>query len=330
MRGALLVMFAACAAACGAVSPPFLMCVPEMGDPSTQREPWMVVPNANNILTCFVPRETEEYTLVCWSRCFLPEGDGMRFPAVSLSVEAARSTSEGGAGLPAVRDFAPVTLSPGGTWSMDGLPTAYELPGTLRDSDWRWGCFCVNVLTATPLTITVAGTERQVPAADGKQIFNILGSAADRSVTIAAADPAAAVDFGIAVNPLRQFFGGATQPEEGGPPGWESDINMSNECTYTALCCRIVGATNCTWDAAWRTPSGKSGRFGGTGGLWKARARFARDARISLNWFSSSPVYSSNEVYGVKWVPRWLPDEEIDRIYDADLEEIRRRRYLGQ
>ena len=69
--------------------------------------------------------------------------------------------------------------------------------------------------------------------------------------------------------------------------------------------------------------------MGNTNSLWKARSRFARDARIRVDWFSLQPVGCSNEVYGVKWLPRWLSDEEIDRIYDADLAEIRRRRYMG-
>ena len=306
----------------------------EFCDPSAVPAP-RVVTNANYIATAFVPDETDAYTYIVWQRS-LSSDTYVRFIDIAYTTEAARSTKEGGAELPAVRDYAPITLSAGGTWSMSGLPVVYDLPSDFASAEkWRYGCFCVNVNTQTPLTITVAGTEKQVPASNKKQIFNILGTAADRSVTVSAADPSAPVDFGIGVNPIKQFFGGIIGTEDGFS-NWYG-YNVSNSLAMVVLRCKIEpGGTQTTYHGQWRTSGGRYVEIGRTCGMWKTRATFAKDARIQITYtffaygLVDDSVYRPVEVYGAKYAPRWMSDAELDRIYDADLEVIRARHYLGQ
>ena len=308
--------------------------ISELGDPTVAPPP-VTVTNANYIATAFVPEETDAYTFIVWQKSI--SGDRyIRFIDVSYTTEEARSTLEGGADLPAVRDYAPIALSSGGTWSMTGLPVVYDLPADFVSEDkWKYGCFCVNVNTQTPLTITVAGTEKQVPASNQKQIFNILGTAADRSVTVSAADPSAPVDFGIGVNPIKQFFLEIVGSMDGF--GEYYSYNVSNETAFVVLRCKIEpSGTQTTYHAQWRTTRGRSDQVNRTCDLWKPRAKFAKDARISITYtffadgLEGESPYRPTQVYGAKYVPRWMSDAELDRIYDADLEVIRARHYLGE
>lgn len=300
-------------------------------DPSATPPP-VLSSNVNEIATFWLPEETDAFTVMVWQRSNVGP-TGTRFILAYYTAEAARSTQEGGPELPGIREFAPVSLSAGGTWSMSGLPSEYEQPENFGYK-WQYGCFCVNVLTQTPLTMTVAGAEKQIPASASKQVFNILGEADDRSVTISAADPSAPVDFGIAVNPLIQFMGQDIGDTDVFSGDWDG-INVSNRCTFIVLRCKIdAGHTTSTWCGECRQTDGHSLIETRAEPLWKERARFAKNARATFSWctWGVNPGYDYRccEVYGKKMAMRWLSDAEIDRIYDADLEVIRARHYMGE
>ena len=92
-----------------------------------------------------------------------------------FSVLPARATREGGDELPAIREVSTAFSGSGGTFANPNYDT-HGIAG------WEYGCYAVNIETDTPLTLVLAGTEKQVAGSNGvMQAFNIQGSAADWS-----------------------------------------------------------------------------------------------------------------------------------------------------
>ena len=326
MKRAVYIALAALTA--GATDPRLIM--PFNGDPSALPPPTLVS-NANSIATLFVPEPTASYTVSLWHRTVAP-GNEFRFVSTMFSAESARATREGGPELPATREYAPITLSAGGTWSMSGLPQ-YDVPETLVGGEWDYGCFCVNILTPTPVTLTVAGTEKQVPASNTKQIFNILGSTSSRSVTLSAADPSAAIDFGIGPNPLIRYFGGTVEGED-----WAYSMDWYTMSISNQLVCTQLGVWIENGEFVWKC---KVRRLDGGVDIVAARIHpesvtnlvISKDARICVTWcgfLNEGYVYPATEVWGVRYAGRLLEDWELDRIFDIELAEIRRRHIMGE
>lgn len=128
-------------------------------------------------------------TVVAWAKYTTSHANLIVTPFVmgSCTAESARPTREGGAPLTnlvtgTVSDAQTIDVS-SGSWARECLPTGYAVPSTLAGSQWQYGCYCINVTTDTPLTLSVADTEIYIPATNG-MVRNVQGSSASRYVIV--------------------------------------------------------------------------------------------------------------------------------------------------
>lgn len=305
--------------ACGglAVDPALLMRTHT--DPSRMRAQYGA--NSWHFATGFLRGGETAFTAIAWIR--LHDTSTIASFGSQWSIEAARATREGGAVLPAIREVSVAGSNDGGTFA----DPHYACPELLADQ-WGYGCYAVNVRTGVPLTLVIAGTERQIPASNGvMQAFNVQGSAADYSWSLSS-DWADDVEFGFAVNPLVEFFGQTGQIRWGGFYGSEREgaIEMApitNEWMMCVAQARIVGGTVVdrmaafTWGGE-NFPPGVSAHAA-------SRASFAHDARVSFFTLHFAGVYFTKDVYGFKIFDRWLTDDELRNVRDLDMFEMQRR-----
>lgn len=271
--------------------------------------------------TGFLQGGETAFTAVVWVRFHSPSN--VASFCSQWSIEAARATREGGAELPAIREVSTAGSNDGDTFS----DPQYACPEIIADQ-WGYGCYAVNVRTAVPLTLVIAGTERQIAASNGvMQAFNVLGSAADYSWSLSS-DWAEDVEFGFAVNPMVEFFGQAGQINDTRFFG-ESYLGaiamapMTNEWVMCVAQARIAGEkaydriAAFTW-AAENFPPGE-------GVNDASRPTFAKDARVSFLSMHLSSVDFRKDVYGFKIFDRWLTDDELRNVRDLDMFEMQRR-----
>lgn len=311
--------------------------MPKYGDPSLMHMHKDGTRDGINLLTTFVPHDTAEYTCCFWAK--IEPWDGATYPmiATQISVEAARSTSEGGEGNPALVNAGchpdvvdgvptftgtPLALSPTGTWSANCLPALYDCPPSLSNT-WKYGCYTVQVLTDSDLTITVAGAERNASASNGVQTVCFRGVSADRSITVAAASADAEVYLDAGENKLRQFFEANTL----GMSQYNTEqVAWSNEWTFVALRARVAGG-NCiqriqAWRLAGYDPCDEACV---TQALASVRGTFAKDARIGFTLSALGGLKQTQGgdtlqrwTWGAKFYPEWLDDEMLLAIRDQD------------
>ena len=267
------------------------------------------------------------FTHVAWLRRREATSDETASSFASFfSVEAARATREGGAELPAIRETAATAATSGGTFANPN----YETHGR---ADWQYGCYAVNIETPVPLTLVIAGTEKQVAASNGvMQAFNVKGSAADWSWSIAG-ESAATVRFGFGVNPLVDFFNvnGAMSIFSRLGMGIEAGgivADLTNEWVMVVSRARIEGATVCyaidalRWDGeTWHEEEATK---------TAPAAAFARNARTEFLTFGVAGGATDGtphlwDEYGAKVFGLWLSDDEVRTVRDLDMFEMRRR-----
>ena len=273
------------------------------------------------------------FTHVVWlrrreTRSMESEINSMAFMSF-FTVEPARATREGGDELAAIRELEATPSNSGGTFANPN----YDWRGI---DGWQYGCYAVNIETAVPLTLVIAGTEKQVAASNGvMQAFNVQGSAADWSWSIAG-ESSASVRFGFAANPLAEFFGAAAVPAayaeifttENEPGGVSTDL--TNEWVMVVSRVRIEGGSlryaidALEWDReVWHEDEATK---------TAPAAAFARNARTGFGTFgllggsaTDGTAYLWDE-YGNKLFPgRWLTDDEVRTVRDLDMFEMRRR-----
>ena len=280
------------------------------------------------------------FTAILWTKvASYPVGwmDGGCMIDASFTVETARSTLEGGPGLEDLLhgDFlvTPVPLSAGGTWQAACLPNGYDCPDSLADK-WGYGCYCFNLTTDTPLTLTVGGAELQIPATNC-MIRNILAISADRTVTIAAERANACVNFGIAEIPLIQFISAGSSSSSsssttmdvarGGP--------TSTEWRMVAVRGKIQGGNGIGQTDSYNATNHFENVSTATTEIAHPRATFARGSRVRMmfaNTYGGLHKESTGEdvmvkFFGGKLLRGWLTDGEIERLRDIDAAELRRR-----
>lgn len=297
--------------------------VPASGDPS-----WMRTSGGHRVgrplgLAWMAGGETA-FTALVWVRRTdtAARVAHITFPGSFWSLEASRATREGGDELP---DLVPVQAASGNrAWTFPGTYDARGVPG------WGYGCWCVNVETSTPLTITVAGTERQVAASNGvMQAFNVLGSAADYAITVAPADLSATYRIGLAANPLVQFYGQNFMPSNVGMTdrdmtGTVQAPSISNEWAMVVARGRVDGMgevrENVAWlgwqEEEWPTTDLVHG---------SSRTSFARNGRVEIMAYSTGSDLVRMEVYGFRVYGRWLDEDEIRLQRDLDVREMQAR-----
>ncbi len=268
-------------------------------------------------------------TVIAWAKYRNLDGaSDIRFPFVmgNCTAEAARATRDGGAQLTnlvtGTLEAQTIDVS-GGSWAMECLPTGYAVPSTLEGTRWQYGCYCVNITTDTPLTLTVADTEIYIPATNG-MVRNVQGASASRYVFVEPESAAANVRFGIAEMPLRQFIGA--------------------QCDGTAKDEQVISRESGGLDETWRmfalraridngnmivrmegyTPGVRlEGVQCVTQALWRARGTFEKDAMFRLNVVG----WGVTENLGIslcmeKMFDGWITDEQVERIRDLDVAEL--------
>ena len=244
-----------------------------------------------------------------------------------FSVLPARATREGGDELPAIREVSTAFSGSGGTFANPNYDT-HGIAG------WEYGCYAVNIETDTPLTLVLAGTEKQVAGSSGvMQAFNIQGSAADWSWSIAGGN---GIRFGFGVNPLVEFFGtmsinGSVNETMGAatPPGGVIGVGVTNEWTMLVSRARIEGGQLMTSVAElnWAEEHFAEGEQTNAA----PAAAFARNARTEFIAFGTAGIVTEDgtpilwDEYGVKVWGKWLSDDEVRTVRDLDMFEMRRR-----
>lgn len=313
---------------------------PIYGEPTLMRLDHRSGFNAFEAFTGFIDTtNVAAFTAMCWMRVTRhpwhnPTNEPHIFVHSNFSVEPARSTTEGGPGIPDLLNDAymvqPVPLSSNGTWSATCLPSEYSCPSTLKDQ-WQYGCYCINLTTDSPLTLTVGGAGLYIPVTNC-MIRNIQAVSADRSVTIAAESANASVNFGIGVNPLVQFCSAASFS---GVNRYGLDVGgglRTNEWRLVVMRGRIengkaYGITE-GWDA---TNKFELGETTNETTLAHSRTTFARNARVRMliSNLAAGMVFEGQEIeigfFGGKMLKGWLTDGEIEKIRDIDAAELHRR-----
>lgn len=281
----------------------------------------------SGVMTGFLDGGEVGFTAIAWIR-FVPLPLGtVIVPCSMWSVEPSRATREGGAEIPAIMDYQHVTDNSGGTFA----DPHYQCPEELRDQ-WGYGCYCVNIETPVDVTVTIAGAERSVSASNGvKQVFNILGTAADYSWSVTGPTGGATpVKFGFAVNPLVRFFTLICQPAtlhelSTETPGQPLVAPISNEWAMVVSQAKLEDGKMLSRMACF-TWSGET--FPSS---WMTNAveasQFAHDARVNISLCAIGGVGLSRDYYGLKLFPRCMADDELRTARDLDMFEMQRRGY---
>lgn len=329
-----------------------LRALPKYGDSSlmsfNRREARGTAP----LVTFGLPTPAPSFTTVFWTCVDWrrdPETVSTPMVEAMVSTEPALYVSEGGdyspdllggAYWPVERGGlgATLPLSSTGTWSANCLPSSYDMPADFahRD-DWQYGCYTLNVITDTDLTVTVGGEERNIAASNEMQQVAFLCVSADRSITVAAADADADVYLCAAESPLRQFHDMQLfQTPSGSHYFAVSEKALTNEWRMVVLRGAIVqgGAAvelnALTFSAVDPSPIEDSTS---TKELWRPRADrcFARHSRIGFiicalcGLKDLNGEYIRRNVWGAKIYPEWLDDDLILAIRDRDFDEMSRR-----
>lgn len=279
------------------------------------------------------------FTAMCWMRVtrhpwLNPNNGSYIFVQPCFSVESARATTEGGPGIPDLLNDAymvqPVPLSAGGTWQANCLPNGYDCPENLRDQ-WGYGCYVFNLTTDTALTLTVGGAELYIPATNC-MIRNIQAVSADRTVTIAAENANACINFGIGVNPLVQFCSAATFAGMSGAGIDNGGGLRTHEWRLVVVRGRIENGKAYGITEGWNaTDKFELGETVDETTLAHPRTTFAKNARVRMlvSNVAGGLVFEGQEIeiglFGGKMLKGWLTDGEIEKIRDIDVNELRRR-----
>lgn len=315
---------------------------PIYGEPTLQSLKVRAGLNALSALTGFIEStNVTAFTAVLWMKvASYPAGctDGGIIINSSFTVSPARSTKEGGPGLADLlnNDYlvTPIPLSADGTWHATCLPNSYDCPENLA-SKWQYGCYCLNLTTDTPLTLTVGGAELYVPATNC-MIRNIQAVTADRTITIAAERADACINIGIAVNPLIQFIDAGTSSNFSGLSN-NFDIShggpTSTEWRMIVMRGKIEGTNAIGRTDSYNATTHFDNHETVTTELAHPRATFAHDSRIRFfcsNFFGGLHNKTTGEdvqilFYGDKLIEGWLSDGEIEHLRDIDAYELRRR-----
>lgn len=322
----------------GAFAAPELLAPPQFGDPTR-----MCAYSCSNVMDVatayFSDDQASNFTAIVWMKWtprsnHVPSSGMVPFVTFGVSADPARATMEGGDGLPDLQSHryeTPIALS-GGTWGETCLPASYDIPDSTL-SAWQYGCYAVNIETDTALTLNVGGAEKSISASPEKQRFNILATSASRSVSISAASSSATVKFGIAENPLVQFFGAQFDDNPDGGGDFYGGANgglVSNEWRMVVFRGRIAAGSAtcdaCGYNATAKLPITHTS----TKALWHPRTTFARNARIrvmvaSLQGIQYEGKYDTFHLYGFRVYRGWFDDATIERMRDLDAAEMTRR-----
>lgn len=252
------------------------------------------------------------------------------FVMASCTAEAARSTRDGGAPLTnlvagTISDAQTIDVS-GGSWALECLPTGYAVPSTLADSQWQYGCYCINISTDTPLTLSVADTELFIPVTNN-MVRNVQGSSASRYVIVTPEIASASVQFGIAEMPLHQFVGAqsdSTDGESGAVLGATEFGGLDETWRMFAFRARIADGKMIVQMDGYTPGAHLEKTQCVTQNLFRVRSTFEKDAMFR---FSCAGFGVETVTIGIclqKMFDGWITDEQVERIRDLDVLELAR------
>ena len=319
-----------------------LLAPPKYGDPTVMRA--YASSNALDVATAFVEADgVTDYTAVCWLR-WRPRAaltnalDTVQYPFVQFvaSAEAARSTREGGAALPAIYEGRPSMDQNGSTaWSNPLLPERSAPVEAGGSQYFGYGCYCYNVVTPCDLVMNIGGAEVTLEGAPGvKQVGNVVRPTSSRYVSFAAAEFDPDIEFAIAEQPLVQFVGAQCTALTGESAlGADASLGGLHHAEWRMFVCRASVETNCLSVAV--AGYNAQGRLANGGEsvqqLATPRAAFARDARLRVVVASTHGMGVGTgdpdavAVYGWRVYRGRLPDALVERMRDQDAAELQRR-----
>lgn len=321
--------------------------VPRYGDSSFMFMNKAETRDAANLVTFGLQRATPTFTCMFWCCCETFGEIDLLFVQTMVSTEPALYVSEGGDYSPDLLGDAywPVErggrggtlpLSSTGTWATNCLPAVYDCPASLEDK-WQYGCYTINIITDSDLTVTVGGSERNIAASNDMQQLAFQCVAADRSITVASADPDADIYLCVGESNLRQFHSVQAFVPTGDHITFAdyADSGISNAWRMVVLRGVIENGGNAirqnilTFDMDSQTAIEDREE---TDALWKPRADgcFARHSRIGFMLASAIDCGNGATgrrrcVWGAKAYMEWLDYDLILAIRDKDRDEMQRR-----
>ena len=266
-------------------------------------------------------------TVIAWMKYSSSLGSQKVIPPFvsgSCTAEACRATRDGGAGLTnlvtgSLADAGTIDVS-GGSWSMECLPTGYAVPVTLSDTQWQYGCYCINISTDTPLMLSVADTEIYIPVTNN-MVRNVQGSSASRYVIVTPESASANVQFGIAEMPLHQFVG-AQSDANGRGVGDSEDGGLAETWRMFAFRARLDAGNMIVRMDGYTSNGHLTIPQGATLELFRARSTFEKDAMFRLSIAGHATDSLSIGTCMAKMFDGWLSDEQVERIRDLDVQEL--------
>lgn len=266
-------------------------------------------------------------TVVAWAKYTTSHANLLVPPFVmgSCTAEAARPTREGGAPLTnlvtgTVSDAQTIDVS-SGSWARECLPTGYAVPSTLAGSQWQYGCYCINVTTDTPLTLSVADTEIYIPATNG-MVRNVQGSSASRHVIVTPESASASVQFGIAEMPLHQFVGAQSDCADLGGEFHTDQGGLDETWRMFAFRARIDNGKMIVRMDGY-TPGTRLEKVQCvTQDLFRVRSTFEKDAMFRMNCAGFGIETITVGMCMAKMFEGWITDEQVERIRDLDVAEL--------
>lgn len=254
-----------------------------------------------------------------------------------VTTHPARATKEGGAEvaniLDGVQGYSGFTNSlplSGGTWAaVDALPPTFGDDTNEGKARWKYGCYLVNVVTDSALTLTIGGTEKSVAAKPGEtQIFNVVASDASRSVIVAAGSATASVRLGVGRMEPQQFIGLKNPEPLSGTGNPVKDQSVTNEWAMVAWRVGILPNGSVTSRCDLLTWYNHKDCGGMVATQTFPRATFAKDARFVVQASTLGLDGLTNDqvrVWGGKSFGCWFTDAQIENMRDRDVDEMRRR-----
>lgn len=324
-RAAAMLILALAASACLAAQPPLALLLGGPVDPSRMRNQPTTLDGGGWEGPClFTAGGESAFTLCFWLRWHYT-GDlsfGGLCAYSTISTAPARATREGGPELPALLE-ANCPLDASGDWS-----SSVTIPaGTVTQRGNA--VICVNVTADCPATLQVGGATKEVPAGAGMQVFNLEVAAAALPATLAVSvhtDPGAQVELALAINPWIEFKTlGRMFPEP--TFGANSPGSVTNEWALYAIRGELAaGGRLTTVESLWHAGGFKVAQTNALETSWTAGV-FPADIRVRNFWSRVGGMGGTAPLdrYGIKAWRRRLADDELDRIYNLDRQELQRR-----
>lgn len=299
--------------------------------------------NVVNPYTTFFNGGETGATVMVWMECNRTHWWAGSSSRVTVYLDAhvtthpARATKEGGAEVANILDGVqgysgftnPLPLS-GGTWAaVDALPPTFGDDTNEGRARWKYGCYLVNVVTDSALTLTIGGTEKSVAAKPGEtQIFNVVASDASRSVIVAAGSATASVRLGIGRMEPQEFLEVKSISPKDDKGRQDKTQEVTNEWAMAAWRVGILPNGSVTSRCDLLTWYNHKDCGGMTVTQTFPRATFAKDARFVVQASTLGIDGLTNDqvrVWGGKSFGCWLTDAQIENMRDRDVDEMRRR-----